>query len=291
MPPAFTPTSSSALTPPIPTGSGFGTRTQATRWRYDSAGASTTRFTQPEERCAPNAQAASPAPNTAAGPPGSSESPRTARLDLLTAPPIHTERSAKPACARLKGPAEVACRTLHNNGSAAASTGTADGDHFFSHCQRATAICAKRKCKVFKGVALNTCALGAGCGLVADGCVGIVGPKIGEWFLPRFNFLLGLAVNGAVGQSCCRFFCGRLAPAYGVRVGRRRLHFTKTGVRPLHRRIAIESSRGSLQRVERPSAAGIPTGSGRGRLHAAHALFGSPFPSIGYEWTTESRPI
>src|SRR5208282_2963788 len=60
MAPAFMPTSSSALTPPIPTGSGFGTRTQATRWRYDSARASTTRFTQPEERCAPNAQAASP---------------------------------------------------------------------------------------------------------------------------------------------------------------------------------------------------------------------------------------
>jgi uncharacterized membrane protein YeaQ/YmgE (transglycosylase-associated protein family) len=40
---------------------------------------------------------------------------------------------------------------------------------------------------------------GAGCGLVADGCVGIVGPKIGEWFLPRFNFLLSLTVNAASG--------------------------------------------------------------------------------------------
>jgi hypothetical protein len=29
---------------------------------------------------------------------------------------------------------------------------------------------------------------GAGCGLVADGCVGIVGAMIGEWFLPRFKF-------------------------------------------------------------------------------------------------------
>jgi uncharacterized membrane protein YeaQ/YmgE (transglycosylase-associated protein family) len=48
-------------------------------------------------------------------------------------------------------------------------------------------------------VALNTSALGAGCGLVADGCFGIVGPKIGESFLPRFNFLLGLAVNAASG--------------------------------------------------------------------------------------------
>src|SRR6202042_636716 len=60
MAPAFMPTSSSGLTPPIPTGLGFGTRTLATRWTYDSARASTTRFTQPEERCAPNAQAASP---------------------------------------------------------------------------------------------------------------------------------------------------------------------------------------------------------------------------------------
>jgi uncharacterized membrane protein YeaQ/YmgE (transglycosylase-associated protein family) len=39
----------------------------------------------------------------------------------------------------------------------------------------------------------------ANANLVADGCVGIVGPKIGEWFLPRFNFLLGLAVNAAIG--------------------------------------------------------------------------------------------
>ena len=38
---------------------------------------------------------------------------------------------------------------------------------------------------------------GAGCGFVADGCVGIVGLKIGEWFLSRFNFLLGLTVNAA----------------------------------------------------------------------------------------------
>jgi hypothetical protein len=28
---------------------------------------------------------------------------------------------------------------------------------------------------------------------------GIVGPKIGEWFLPRFNFLLSLAANAASG--------------------------------------------------------------------------------------------
>jgi hypothetical protein len=57
------------------------------------------------------------------------------------------------------------------------------------------------------------------------------------------------------GQSC--FFCTRLAPADGARVGRRRLHFTKTGVRPLRWRIAIESSRGSLRRVERRVGAPI----------------------------------
>jgi len=56
----------------------------------------------------------------------------------------------------------------------------------------------------------STCAhKGAGCELVSDGCVGIVGPKI------------GLVVNAASGQSCCRFFCARLAPADGARVGRR----------------------------------------------------------------------
>ena len=49
------PMSSSALAPPIPTGSGFGTGTPATRWSYDSARASTTRSTQPEERRARNA--------------------------------------------------------------------------------------------------------------------------------------------------------------------------------------------------------------------------------------------
>jgi hypothetical protein len=55
-------------------------------------------------------------------------------------------------------------------------------------------------------------------------------------------------------------------------------------VQPLHRRIAIESSRGSRRRVERLSAAGIPTGSDRGRPDAASPSFGSSSPSTGYEW-------
>ena len=46
------------------------------------------------------------------------------------------------------------------------------------------------------------------------------------------------------------------------------------GVQPLRRRIAIESSRGSLPRVERPSAAGIRNGLGLGRLHATPSSFG-----------------
>src|SRR5271166_5946811 len=61
------PMSSSALTPPIPTGAGFGTRTPATRWRYDSARASTTRSTQPEERRSPNAPNA-PSPKSPSRP-------------------------------------------------------------------------------------------------------------------------------------------------------------------------------------------------------------------------------
>src|SRR6185295_247964 len=60
---------------------------------------------------------------------------------------------------------------------------------------------------------------------------------------------------------------------------------------PPHVAIVGPQMRPSLRRVERPSAAGTRNGSGRGRLHAARALFGSPFPSIGYAWTTESRPI
>jgi impB/mucB/samB family len=45
------------------------------------------------------------------------------------------------------------------------------------------------------------------------------------------------------GQSCCRFFCARLAPADGARVGRRRLHLHEKAVQPPRFRIAIESSR------------------------------------------------
>jgi hypothetical protein len=48
-------------------------------------------------------------------------------------------------------------------------------------------------------------------------------------------------------------------------------------VQPPHCRIAIESSRGPLQRGERPSAAGTRNGSGRGRLHAARACLDRRF--------------
>src|ERR1700722_6717556 len=144
MAPAFMPTSSSALTPPIPTGSGFGTRTRGTRWRYDSARASTTRFTQPEERRAPDAQAAPPAPNTAAGPQDrqrASHSPfRSA--DGWRAP--HTPPEVCEACLRRpERPGEVAYRTLGNNGSAAAPTGLTDGDHFFA-LSETSAVCLFR---------------------------------------------------------------------------------------------------------------------------------------------------
>jgi hypothetical protein len=53
--------------------------------------------------------------------------PRTDRFDLLTAPHPHPE--VYEACLRShERPAEVACRTLRNNGSAAAPTSTADGE-------------------------------------------------------------------------------------------------------------------------------------------------------------------
>ena len=58
-------------------------------------------------------------------------------------------------------------------------------------------------------------------GLVGDACAGMVGGMIGEWLLPRFYFLFveALAVNATSLQSCYRFFCARLAPADGARVG------------------------------------------------------------------------
>ena len=60
---------------------------------------------------------------------------------------------------------------------------------------------------------------GAGGGLVADGCVGVVGPKIGEGFLPRFNFLLCLAVNAAIGAILLSFLL-RSVGASGWGAGR-----------------------------------------------------------------------
>src|SRR5580704_10688946 len=53
------------------------------------------------------------------------------------------------------------------------------------------------------------------------------GTKIGEWFLPASIFFSVWPSTRRRGQSCCRFFCARLAPADGARVARRRLHFTK----------------------------------------------------------------
>ena len=87
-------------------------------------------------------------------------------------------------------------------------------------------ICAKRKCKVFKSWAQHVRIKG-GCRLAGDACVGIVGPKIGEWFLPCFNFLLGLAVDAASGAILLSLLLRSVGTRGGARVGRRRLHFTK----------------------------------------------------------------
>jgi hypothetical protein len=56
------------------------------------------------------------------------------------------------------------------------------------------------------------------------------GATIGEWLLPRFNFLFVEATwqsRRRSGQISCCLFYARLAPADGTRVGRQRLHFTK----------------------------------------------------------------
>ena len=89
------------------------------------------------------------------------------------------------------------------------------------------AFCASGNARSSKARRSTRAHKGAGCGLIADGCVGIVGPKIGEWFLLRFNFLLGLAyaASGALLLSLLR--------AVGARVGRPRLHFTKRQFSPL----------------------------------------------------------
>jgi uncharacterized membrane protein YeaQ/YmgE (transglycosylase-associated protein family) len=59
----------------------------------------------------------------------------------------------------------------------------------------------------------------ANANLVGDVCVGIVGAMIGEWFLPRFNFLLGLAVNAASGAILLSLFL-RSVGASGWGAGR-----------------------------------------------------------------------
>ena len=119
---------------------------------------------------------------------------------------------------------------------------------------------------------------GAGYGLLADGCVGIVGPKI------------GLVVNAASGQSCCRFFCARLAPVEGRgSVGgdyiSRKREFSRftTGLR-LKVREGHANETNALRRREHG------TDQVEGDFMQP-VLFGSPIPSIGCEWTTESRPI
>ena len=106
----------------------------------------------------------------------------------------------------------------------------------------------------------------------------------------RFNFLLSPAVNAASGQSCCRFFGARLAPADGR---------GSVGDDCISRKEKIGRFAGGLRLKVRevtptsrtPFGGGTRNGLGQGRLHAARALFGSSIPSIGYEWTTESRPI
>jgi uncharacterized membrane protein YeaQ/YmgE (transglycosylase-associated protein family) len=82
-----------------------------------------------------------------------------------------------------------------------------------------TALCAKRKCQVFKARRSTRAPKGAGYQLVGDVCVGIVGAMIGEWFLPRFNFLLGLAVNAASGAILLSLFL-RSVGASGWGAGR-----------------------------------------------------------------------
>ena len=93
------------------------------------------------------------------------------------------------------------------------------------------------------------------------------------------------------GQSCCRFS----ALGWRQRMGRGSVGGDYTSRKRQFSRFAaglrLKVREGHSDEFERPSAAGTRNGSGRGRLHAARALFGSPIPSIGYEWTTESRPI
>ena len=111
---------------------------------------------------------------------------------------------------------------------------------------------------------------GAGCGLVARRMRRHRGTE--DWrvvstpfqFSSRSGRRRGVGGKFAVASSAFGLASG------WARVPRRRWRFTKKGVEPTRCRIAIESSRGSLRRVERPSAAGTRNGSGRGRLPAAH---------------------
>ena len=87
-------------------------------------------------------------------------------------------------------------------------------------------FCAKRKCKVFKSVALNTCASRGRLWTCRRRMRRHRGTE--DWRVVSVSIFFSVwPSTRRRGQSCCRFFCARLAPADGARVGRRRLHFTK----------------------------------------------------------------
>src|SRR3984957_21009934 len=116
---------------------------------------------------------------------------------------------------------------------------------------------------------------------------------IGERLLPWFNFL-SLEGSGHHRGDRGNFAVAFSALSWRQRMGRGSvgaITFHEKGVQPPRYRIAIESSRGSRRRVERLSAAGKTTGSGRGRFDAASPSFGSSSPSTGCGWKSESRPI
>ena len=88
----------------------------------------------------------------------------------------------------------------------------------------------------------------------------------------QFNFLSleGSAINAAIGAILLSLFCAHIS--WRQRMGRGSVvatTFHEKGVQPLRSWLEIESSRASHRRVERPSTAGIPTGSGQGRPDAA----------------------
>ena len=139
-----------------------------------------------------------------------------------------------------------------------------------------SANCAKRKCRVFKNVALNTCAQQVGNLSPTDASA--------SWDRRLAGSLTPYSFVEAVRPSTRRggFLLSLLLRSVAARVGRRRLHFTKRQFSRLTAGLRLKVREGHSDEFERPSAAGTRNGSGRGRLHAAQALFGSPIPSIGY---------